>query len=345
MEIGLLSLGDLLDDPVTGLRPTPSERHRSLVEQAVVAESAGLHAVHLGEHHACDYVLSAPPVVLAAIGERTSALRLSTGVTLAANLDPVRIAEDYATVDALTDGRVEIVAGRGNAFRHTFELFGQDPDDARRRFDEGVELLLRLLREEHVTWSGETRAPLDGVTVRPRPTGELPVWIGGGLSPESAMLAARLGCPLMLPSVFGEPKHFAPAADAYRTAWAAAGRDPADAMVGACCHMWIAATTASARSAFLPRYEHYLSFVRELIQSSSGFTIHVDAATFLDGPAIVGSPAEVVDRLGQWRELLGVERQICMFDLGGMPLPDVLGAIELLGADVLPQLDDAGQSG
>ena len=345
MEIGLLSLGDLLDDPVTGVRLTPAQRHRSLVDQAVTAEAVGLHAVHLGEHHACDYVLSAPPVVLAAIGERTSTLRLSTGVTLAANLDPVRVAEDYATVDALSDGRVEIVAGRGNAFRHTYELFGQDPDDARRRFDEAVELLLRLLREEDVTWTGETRAPLDGVTVHPRPTGELPVWVGGGLSPESAALAARLGCPIMLPSVFAAPEVFAPAAEAYRTAWTESGRDPADAVVGACCHMWIAPTSAGAREAFLPRYARYWGFVDELIRASSGFSMHPDPEAFLDGPAIVGSPAEVVDRLGRWRELLGVDRQICMFDLGGMPLADVLASIELLGSEVLPQLDPPRQPG
>lgn len=338
MEIGLLSLGDLLADPVTGHLATPAERHRSLVDQAVVAEAVGMAAVHLGEHHACDYVLSAPPVVLAAIGERTSTLRLSTGVTLAANLDPVRIAEDYATVDALSGGRVEIVAGRGNAFRHTYDLFGQDPDDARRRFDEGAELLLRLLREEDVSWTGATRTPLQGVTVHPRPTGSMPVWVGGGLSPESAVLAARLGCPLMLPSVFAAPEVFAPAAEAYRMAWAEAGRDPEEAVVGACCHMWVASTSARARAEFLPRYARYWDFVDELITVSSGFSMHPDAEAFLDGPAIVGSPAEVVDRLGRWRELLGVERQICMFDLGGMPLPEVLASIELLGAEVLPQL-------
>lgn len=339
MEIGLLSLGDLLEDPVTGVRPTHAERHRSLVEQAVVAEDAGFVSVHLGEHHACDYVLSAPPVVLAAIGERTTRLRLSTGVTLAANLDPVRIVEDYATVDALSGGRVEIVAGRGNAFRHTYDLFGQDPDDARRRFDEGVELLLRLLREEEVTWTGVTRPPLDGVTVQPRPTGPLPVWIGGGLSPDSAVLAARLGCPLMLPSVFAAPEVFAPAADAYRAAWSEAGRDPADALIGACCHLWAADTTAQARAAFLPRYAHYWDFVDELIRSSSGFSMNPDPAALLDGPAVVGSPAEIVDRLGRWQELLGLHRQICMLDLGGMPTADVLAAIELVGAEVLPQLD------
>lgn len=344
MEIGLMSLGDLLRDPVTGELATPAERHRSLVEQAAVAEGAGLTSVHLGEHHACDYILSSPPVVLAAIAERTSTMRLSTGVTLAANLDPVRIAEDYATVDALSGGRAEIVAGRGNAFRHTYDLFGQDPDDARRRFDEGVELLLRLLREEDVSWEGATRSPLDGVTVHPRPTGELPVWVGGGLSPESAVLAAGLGCPLMLPSVFAPPEVFAPAAEAYRAAWADAGRDPADAVVGACCHAWVAPTSTAAREAFLPRYTHYWDFVDELITASSGFSMNPDAEAFLDGPAIVGSPAEVVDRLGRWHELLGHDRHIAMFDLGGMPLPDVLASIELLGADVLPQLDGSGVS-
>ncbi|MGB5757157.1 MAG: LLM class flavin-dependent oxidoreductase, partial [Acidimicrobiales bacterium] len=193
-----MSLGDLLPDPATGTTVSEAQRHRSLVDQAVQAERLGFTSIHLGEHHFSDYMLSAPPVVLAAIGERTTTLRLSTAVTLAGNLDPVRVAEDYATVDVLSGGRVEIVAGRGSLFTKTYQGFGHDVETARQRYDESVNLLVRLLREEDVTWDGSFRTPLQRHTTRPRPAGQMPVWIGAG-SKESATLAADIGGRLMLP--------------------------------------------------------------------------------------------------------------------------------------------------
>src|SRR5438874_632113 len=160
MKFGLMSLGDSIVDPVTGQQSSAAERHRMLVESAVAAEAAGFTSVNMGEHHGIDYIYSAPPVVLAAIAERTSTLRLSTAVTLAANLDPFRMAEDYATVDVLSGGRVEIVAGRGNFFVSTYTLFGQDVAESRERFDEAIELLLTLWRGGVVNWEGSFRPPI-----------------------------------------------------------------------------------------------------------------------------------------------------------------------------------------
>ena len=161
LEFGLMTLGDLLADPVSGEVATDTQRHRSIVEQAVVAEQAGFTSIHLGEHHFSDYVLSSPPVVLGAIGERTRNLKLSTAVTLAGNLDPVRVAEDYATVDVLSGGRVELVLGRGSLFLRTYEGFGHDVATARERYDQNVPLLVTLLREENVHWAGDFRAAAD----------------------------------------------------------------------------------------------------------------------------------------------------------------------------------------
>ncbi len=336
LEIGLLSLGDLLPDPATGATATESERHRSLVEQAVLAEHAGFTSVHLGEHHFSDYVLSAPPVVLAAIGERTSTLRLSTAVTLAGNLDPVRVAEDYATVDVLSGGRVELVLGRGNLFTRTYEGFGQPVDTARARYDESVGLLHRLLTEEKVTWEGEFRSPLSGHTTRPRPTGDVPIWIGAG-SRGSAELAADLGCWLMLPSVAGKPEMFRPIVEIYRERWEAADRDWADARVGACSHTHVAATLEGARAGWEPYYRNYWEFVGSLLEGSGKWP-PFDYDELLRGPAICGSPTEVVDRIGRWRELLGLDRHIFMFDLGGMPHPDVSATIERFATEVIPEI-------
>ena len=336
LEIGLMSLGDLVADPHTGDRMTEAERHRQIVDQAVAAESLGFTSVHLGEHHFSDYMLSSPPVVLSAIGERTTTLGLSTAVTLAGNLDPVRVAEDYATVDVLHGGRVELVLGRGNLFVKTYEGFGQPLDTARGRYDEAVPLLARLLREENVTWSGEFRPPLSEHTTRPRPHGDMPIWIGAA-SRGSAELAADLGCSLMLPSVFGRPEMFAPIAEVYRERWEANGHELAEARVGACCHIHVGPTTAEARATFEPHYAAYWDFVGELL-GGAGTWPPFDFDELLSGPGFCGSPAEIVDKIEHWRDFFGLDRHLCMFDLGGMPTPTVMGALERFGTDVLPQL-------
>jgi alkanesulfonate monooxygenase SsuD/methylene tetrahydromethanopterin reductase-like flavin-dependent oxidoreductase (luciferase family) len=336
LELGLLTLGDLLPHPATGDRPTEAERHRSLVDQAILVEQAGFTSIHLGEHHFSDYMLSSPPVVLAAIGERTTNLRLSTAVTLAGNLDPVRVAEDYATVDVLSGGRVELVLGRGNLFVRTYEGFGQPIETARERYDESVGLLHRLLNEEAVTWHGDFRAPLAGHTTRPRPVGQVPMWIGAG-SRASAELAADLGCWLMLPSVAGKPELFAPIVDIYRERWESVGREWADAKVGACSHTHVAATPQRARTDWEPYYRNYWEFVGSLLEGSGRWPpFEYDA--LLQGPAICGSPEEVVDRIGRWGELLGLDRHIFMFDLGGIDHCDVTATIELFASDVVPKL-------
>ena len=337
LETGLLSLGDLLPDPNTGECRTESARHRSLVDQGVLAEQIGMHSIHLGEHHGSSYQLSAPPIVLAAIGERTTNLRLSTGVTLAANLDPFRIAEDYATLDVLTEGRAEIVAGRGSLFARTFEIFGQDPKQSRALFTDHVELLLKLLREEDV--HAEGLRPLHGETSRPRPFGELPVWIGGGTSTESVDFAARLGCPLMLPSVFAPPAAFSPLAERYREQWQAAGHD-GEPVIGACFHTHIATESQLARDRFKVWYENYWQWVQDLIKSYTprAEQLPFDYTTLIGGPAMVGSPGEVVERIESACELLGLNRMIFMFDLGGIPDDVLFPTLELFGSDVLPQL-------
>ena len=333
LEVGLASLGDLLSHPHTGHLATERQRHRSLIDQAVLAEGLGFTSVHLGEHHFSDYMLSCPPVVLAAIGERTERVTLSTSVTLAGNLDPVRMAEDYATLDVLSGGRAELVLGRGHLFVRTYEGFGHPVETARERYDENVALLCRLLREENVTWEGRFRSPLNGHTTRPRPLDDLPVWIGAG-SRESASLAAELGCHLMLPSVFGRPEIFRGTVAAYRQRWEELGKDWADARVGAISHTHVAKTTQEARKRFEPFYHHYWDFVGGLLDGLGNWPTF-DYDMLLSGPAICGSPEEVVHRVGEWQELLGLDRHLFMFDLGGMDTPTLNTSIELFGTEVL----------
>ena len=341
MDFGLLSLGDHLTDSVTGVRSTQAERFRSLVEQGVLAEQTGFRSVHLGEHHFCDYILSSPPVVLAAIGERTSRIRLSTGVLLGANLDPVRVAEDYATVDLLSGGRLEPVIGRGTYFPHTFAAFGQDPADAKEVFAEHLELLLRIWETDGpVTWSGRFRAPLDGINVEPRPlqTPRPHVWLGAGSSRDSVELAARLGVSLMLPTVFGTPASFRPMVDHYLECWDAAGRDRADARIGALSHCHVHTTSQLAHQTWRPRYTTYMTWVTSFVARGLGASSvpPFDYDAMVRAMAVVGSPAEVVDRIGAIRDLLQLDTHLVMFDMGGMPHAEVAATIERFGADVIP---------
>jgi alkanesulfonate monooxygenase SsuD/methylene tetrahydromethanopterin reductase-like flavin-dependent oxidoreductase (luciferase family) len=315
---------------------TEAQRHRSIVDQAIFAETLGFTSVHLGEHHFSDYMLSSPPVVLAAIGERTKTLKLSTSVTLAGNLDPVRVAEDYATVDVLSGGRVELVLGRGNLFANTYAGFGQNLETARQRYDENVDLLMTLLREENVTWSGEYRSPLEGHTTRPRPMSTLPVWIGAG-SADSAKLAADLGCWLMLPSVFGRPEMFKPIVDIYRARWSEVGRAPETARVGACSHAHVGNDNQSARATWAKFYQNYWDFVGNLLGNPPNWPAF-DLDKLLSGPGFCGSPDYVVEKIETWRELFGLDRHLLMFDLGGMEDAMVMASIERFGTKVMPQL-------
>jgi alkanesulfonate monooxygenase SsuD/methylene tetrahydromethanopterin reductase-like flavin-dependent oxidoreductase (luciferase family) len=283
-------------------------------------------------------------VVLAAIAERTSRLRLSTGVTLGVNLDPVRVAEDYATVDVLSGGRVEPCLGRGTFFPHTFAAFGQDPRDAKAVFAEHLELLVRLWTEEDVHWKGEHRAPLSGITTQPRPLQQPrpPIWVGAGASPDSVDLAARLGLWLMLPTVFGTPEMFAPMVGLYEERWEAYGHDPAGRRIGCVSHAHVTPDGAQARRAWEPRYRAYIEWVNELQRHSSegrnpglgGF----DFEHLCKHTALCGSPAEVVDRMGEIRDLLHLDVHLLMFDMGGLPQPALRATIELVGAEVIPHL-------
>lgn len=347
MHTGLLSLGDLITDPITGRKRSSAQRHRNLVDQAVWAENAGFESFHLGEHHFSDYVLSSPQVVLGAVAERTNTLRLSTGVTLAANLDPVRVAEDYATIDALSNGRVEPCFGRGTLFPDVYTEFGQDESTAKDRFAENVALILRLWEEENVDWSGRFRADLHGVTVRPRTTQapRPPVWIGAGMSLDSVDLAARLGCRLLLPTVFGTWELFVPAVEYYVERWEHYGHDPNERRIGAISHVGIDVDAASARRRFEPRYLRYLERVGDWQTESAERAgrrplprIFGDFDTMTASIAMCGSPSRIVERMAEAKDTLGLDTQLVMLDMGGLPDDEIRASIDLFGEHVIPEV-------
>ena len=335
-------MGDLLPDPVSGRLLTQAERHRMVVEGAVTAEAAGFVSASVGEHHFCDYVISSPPVLLAAMAERTTTIRLGTAVALGSNHDPVRLAEDYATLDLLSGGRVDLVLGRGNLYEHTFTAFGQDPAESRSMFEENVALLLAALHQEQLDWTGEHRSPFQRFTTQPRPLQDpFPVWIGGGSSLASAELSARLRLPLMLPGVLGRPSMFVPIVARYRELWAELGHPSDECRVGAIAHTNVAPTSQAARAAMEPRMTTYMGWVADLIALSSPSLAGMVPAFDFDryttvGPTVCGSPEQVVERLAQWRDTVGLDDYLFMCDQGGMPPEELTTMLELAGESVLP---------
>jgi alkanesulfonate monooxygenase SsuD/methylene tetrahydromethanopterin reductase-like flavin-dependent oxidoreductase (luciferase family) len=345
MKLNLMSLGDYIADPVTGGLPSPAQRHRMFVEAAVAAEAAGWDGVNIGEHHGIEYIYSAPPVVLAAIGERTSSLRLGTAVTLLANLDAFRAAEDYSTLDVLSDGRVDVVAGRGNFFASTYTLFGQTVEESRDRFDEGVALFDQLWTGGATKWAGQFRPSVNGEALQPQPIQKrTPMWIGGGSSPETAELAANLGFKLMLPSAFGNPSFFKPIADTYRDNYQRAGHaEPSE--VGACWHLNVAKNSQDAKARWEPRYRRYHEWMLQLLAGvNPSLPKHMKPFDYewllTNGPAIAGSPAEVAERINTLSEMLGTSTHLLYLEMGGMPQTELLDMVELVGSDVMPLLID-----
>ena len=345
MELGLISLGDRMADPRTGHLPSRRDRQGAIIEQALRASQAGFGSVWLGEHHFSDWIISAPEILLAAIAAQTSTLRLGTGVTLLPIADPVRVAESFATLDVLSGGRVDVVAGRG-ILVDSYRQFGFDYARSREQFEEKLDLLVRLWTEQKSDWKGEYRVALRNVTVEPRPVQHPhpPLWVAGGSSSESVDLAARLGLPLMLPSVFASPKKFVPMAERYRERYSAAGHDPSQMLVGGASYVFTMPRSQDAVETWRPYLESYYTFNQDrILASGASLPMGKDKIPFsyealLAGPAVCGSPAQVADRLKQIGEMLSLDVHLLLMDLGGLPQAALLEEIDLIGQQVIPQL-------
>lgn len=335
-ERGLVSFADHLPDPVSGRQVSQIERLRQVTESAVLAERAGFDTFGVGEHHFSRYILSAPDLVLANIAARTDRILLWTSVTLLANVDPLRQAESMATLDVLSGGRAEFTFARGVS-EDTAHAFGIATfDELRPRFEEYLGLVLRLLTEEEVTWSGTYRSPLEAVRMEPRPV-QRPhptIWIGGGLSTVSADLAAAQGLPLMLPSLFRFPVDYLDVVERYRQRAVAAGHGDRT-RVGFPSYLHVARTSQEAKARWRPYFEHYLGFAQALRGS---FGRPVDYESQLSGPAICGSPAEVLERIAEIDDLLGLDRHVVLMDGGGLPPHLYHDALDLMATEVLPAL-------
>ncbi len=334
MELGVYSFGETALDPATGSAVDPARRLRELVEEIERADQVGLDVFGVGEHHRPDYVVSAPAVVLAAAAARTRRIRLTSAVSVISSDDPVRVFQQFATLDLLSGGRAEIMVGRGS-FIESFPLFGYDLNDYHALFEEKLDLLLSLREQERVTWSGRFRPPLRGQGVYPRPLqNPLPVWIAVGGTPESARRAGRLGLPMALAIIGGLPERFAPMVALYRQAAREAGHTPPPLSINA--HGYIAETSQQAiREAYPPFAE-----VMNRIGRERGWPpmtrAQFEASCGLRGASFVGSPRQIIDKILFQHEIFGHDRFLVQFSVGPMPQAQRLRSIELFGTEVAP---------
>ncbi|MEP7225052.1 MAG: LLM class flavin-dependent oxidoreductase [Actinomycetota bacterium] len=334
MEIGIYTFAELRGGSEAGVI-SPEQRLRNLLEEIELADQVGLDVFGVGEHHRPDFAVSAPAVVLAAAAARTSRIRLTSAVTVLSSDDPVRVFQEFSTLDLLSGGRAEIMAGRGS-FIESFPLFGYDLDDYDELFAEKLDLLLRLREGERVTWSGKHRPALDGIGVYPRPVRDpLPIWVAVGGTPASAVRAGRLGLPMALAIIGGQPERFAPFAELHRGAAREAGRDVVPAL-SINSHAYVAESSQRAADEFFPSYAAMMNAIGRERGWSPMTRPGFEALCSPRGALVVGSPEEVIEKILFQHEIFGHERFLAQISVGTLPHTNALRSIELLGTEVAP---------
>ncbi len=336
MQIGIYTFAETTPDPKTGQTISSAQRLRNLIEEMELADQVGLEIVGVGEHHRPDFAVSAPAVVLAAGAERTKRIRLTSAVTVLSSDDPVRVFQEFATLDLLSGGRAEIMAGRGS-FIESFPLFGYDLNDYDELFAEKLDLLLKLRASERVTWSGKHRAPLKNLAVYPRPLqNPLPIWIAVGGTPQSVVRAATLGLPMALAIIGGAPARFAPLIELYRDTARRAGHDLTQLPVSINSHAYIADTSQQAADEFFPSYAEVMTRIGRERGWPPMTRQQFEALRSPHGALLVGNPQEVIEKILFQHEIFGHQRFLAQLTVGSMPHDKTMRAIELLGTKVAP---------
>jgi probable LLM family oxidoreductase len=330
MELGLATFADL----ASGV--SPRRRMVELMEEVELADQLGLDVFAIGEHHRPDFLVSSPAVVLAAAAVKTERIRLSSAVTVLSSDDPVRVFQDFAEVDLLSGGRAEIMAGRGS-FIESFPLFGYDLEDYDDLYAEKLELLLKIREATHVSWSGRHRAALVDAGVWPRPQQErLPIWVAVGGSPQSAIRAGKLGLPLTVAIIGGQPASFVGLIDLYRQAALQAGHDPAQMRVAINTHAFVGASTAEADAAFAAPYLAMMNRIGRERGWPPSRQREYEALRAPSGALAVGAPEQVAEKILFEHELFSHQRYIAQMSVGAVAHRDVLRSMELFGTKVAP---------
>src|SRR6202045_4493751 len=337
MQIGIDSFAAAISDPATGLTLSPMERMHHLLEEIELADKIGLDVFGIGEHHRAEFLDSAPAVILGAAAPRTKSIRLTRAGTVLSASDPVRVFQEFATLDLISHGRAEIVAGRGS-FVDAYPLFGLRLEDYDSLFTEKLDLLLKLRENTHVHWSGKHRAPLTGQAVYPRPLhNPLPIWIGVGGTPESFVRAGTLGLPLMVAIIGGEPKRFRPLIDLYREAGRRAGHSAEKLIVGLHAIGFLGDTTQRAADDFYPGYAHTCTEIGKERGWPPATRAQFDALRGPTGALLIGDAKTVAKKILYVNEVLGgISRVTFQMGVSTLPHQKMLDAIEILGTAVAP---------
>src|ERR671921_1085074 len=337
MQVGIDSFAAAFDD--ASLSVSPSERLQNLVEQIERADQVGLDIFGVGEHHRRQFLDSAPAVILAAAAARTRRIRLTSAVTVLSAADPVRVFQEFATLDLLSRGRAEMIVGRGS-FVEAFPLFGLHLEDYDSLFAEKLDLLLKIRDNEHVHWSGEYRPELTGQGVYPRPLqNPLPIWVGVGGTPQSFVRTGMLGLPLMVAIIGGETRHFRPLIDLYREAGRRAGHSPAQLKVGIHSLGYVAQTTQQAADDFFPGYARAFTDVGKERGWPAVTRAGFDAQRGPRGALLIGNPDEVAEKVRMYDEALGgISRLTFQMNPGSLSQEKLMRSIELIGRRVAPAL-------
>src|SRR6266481_5364953 len=337
MQIGIDSFAAAFTEDSLGV--SASDRLLNLIEEIVLADKVGLDSFGIGEHHRREFLDSAPPVILAAAAARTRQIRLTSAVTVLSATDPVRIFQEFATLDLLSRGRAEMVVGRGSSIE-AFPLFGFRLEDYDSLFAEKLDLLLKIRENELVTWSGKYRPALTGQGVYPRPVqNPLPIWLGVGGTPQSFVRAGQLGLPLMVAIIGGEPRRFRPLIDLYRETGKQHGYSAEQLRVGVHMLGYIADTTQEAADTFFPGYAKAMTDIGKERGWPAMTRASFDAQRGRDGALLIGSPDEVVDKILRHAEALGgVSRISFQMNVASLPQVKMMRAIDAIGARVLPVL-------
>ncbi|MGO7335972.1 LLM class flavin-dependent oxidoreductase [Rhizobium leguminosarum] len=337
MEIGIDSFAAILPDPATGKLPSPTVRMAELIEEVEVADRVGLDVFGIGEHHRGEFLDSAPTVILAAAAARTSRIRLTSAVTVLSAADPVRVFQEFATLDLISKGRAEVVVGRGS-FVEAYPLFGLDTRDYDDLFAEKLDLLLRLGETPNVTWEGRFRPPLRGQGVFPRPhQPQLPIWIGVGGTPQSFARAGTLGLPLMVAIIGGSFERFRPLVDLYREAGKRAGHSAETLKVGVHAMGFVGETNTAAKDAFFPGWAHLTTNIGRERGWSPPTRQQFEAMAGPEGAFLIGDPKTVAAKMLQASETLGgVSRITFQMSTASLDTAAMKTSIELLGTEVAP---------
>src|ERR1700726_4423381 len=339
MQIGIDSFAAAISDPATGLTLRPMERMHHLLEEIELADKVGLDLFGIGEHHRAEFLDSAPAVILAAAASRTKNIRLTSAVTVLSAADPVRVFQEFATLDLISHGRAEIVAGRGS-FVESYPLFGLQLEDYDSLFGEKLDLLLNIRDNTQVHWSGKHRAALTGQAIYPRPLQDpLPIWVGVGGTPESFVRAGMLGLPLMVAIIGGEPKRFRPLIDLYREAGRRAGHSSERLTVGLHSIGFLGDTTKQAADDFYPGYARTITEIGKERGWPPTTRAQFDAVRGPTGALLIGDAETVAEKILYVNEALGGLTRIT-FQMGVSTLPHqkMLRAIKILGTRVAPML-------